>query len=79
MTVISIGEKYLIVDRGGATYIGKFGHGFKPSFSIHITRWCVVDSPVQWDLEVEILVVLLGLVQNDGWHEALTVSLGKYK
>ena len=76
---MSIQEKYLIVDRGGATYIGKLGHGFKPSFSIKITIWCVVDCPFQWDLEVEILVVLIGLVHKNKWHESLPINSGKDK
>ena len=74
-----IEEKYLIADRGGATYIGKLGHGFKPSLSIHITIWCVVDCLVQWDLEVEILVVLIGLVHKNEWHESSPINSGKDK
>ena len=79
MAVVSIEEKYLIVDRGGAAYVGGLGNGFNPFVSIHIPIWCVMDYPVQWDVEVDILGVLLGLVQNDGWHEALPISSGKDK
>ena len=66
LTVMYIEEKYLIVYRVGASYIGYLGHGFKPPVSIHIPIWCVMDYPVQWDVKVEILVLLLGLVHNDG-------------
>ena len=59
-------EKYLIVDKVGAAYIGELGCGFKPPISIHIPRWCVMDFPFQWDFEVDILGVLLGLVHNYG-------------
>ena len=52
VTVMSIEEYYLIFDRGGATYIGELGHGFKPPISIHIPILCVMDCPVQWDVEV---------------------------
>ena len=50
---------------GGAAYIGKLGHGFKPPVSIHIPIWCVMDFPSQWGVEVDIFGVLLGLVHND--------------
>ena len=72
---MSIEEKYLVVERGGATYFGELGHGFKPPISIHIPRWCVMDRPVQWYVELDILGVLLGLVHNDGRNEAFTISL----
>ena len=79
MAVISIKEKYLIVDRGGAAYVSELGHDFKTLVSIHISRWCVIDCPVQWDVEVDISGLLIGLVYNDGQYGALTVILGKYK
>ena len=79
MTIMSIGEEYLIVDRGGTTYVGELGHGLKPPISIHVARWCVMDCTVQWDVVMEILGVVLGLVNNDGRHEALPVSSGKDK
>ena len=74
-----IKEYFLIVDRGGAVYVGESGHGYKPPVSIHISRGCVMNCPFQWYVEVEILIVLLGLVQNYGCHEAFTTSLGKDK
>ena len=74
-----IKEDYLIVERGGGTYIGELGHGLKPPISIHVARWCVMDCPVQWDVVMEILGVLLGLVKNDRRHEALTIRLVKDK
>ena len=55
MAAVAVEEKYLIVDRGGAAYVGELDHGFKPPISIHIPRWCVVDCTVQWDVEVDIL------------------------
>ena len=64
---------------GSAAYIGKLGYGFKPTVSVNITRWCIPDSPFQWDFEVDILGVILGLVNNDGWHEALPIIVGKDK
>ena len=77
MAVMSTKKYYLIVDRGGAAYVGELGHGFKAPVSIHIPIWCVMDCTVQWDVEVEILGVLLGLVHNYGRHEALTIGSGK--
>ena len=76
---ISIEEKYLIVGSGGATYDGKFCHEFNPPISIHITGWCVVNYLVQWNVEFNILGVLLFLVHNYGQHEALPIDLYKYK
>ena len=72
-------ENYLIVDRAGVTYSGELGHGFKPLVSIHILVWCVVDYPVQWDVEVKILGVLICSAEHDGRHEAFPAKLGKYK
>ena len=74
---MSIEEDYLIVDRGGAAYVGDLVHGLKPPVSIHAYRWCVVEYTVQWYVVMEILVVLLGLVKNYGRHEALPTSSGK--
>ena len=79
MTIVSIKEEYLVFDKGGAAYVGELGHGLKPPVSIHVARWCVMDCPVQWDVVMEILEVLLGLVNNDGRHEALPISSGKDK
>ena len=79
MTIVSIEEEYLIVDRGGTAYVGELGHDIKPPVSIHIARWCVMDCPVQWDVVMEILGVLLGLVKNDGRHEAFPIRSGKDK
>ena len=69
MTVVSIKEKYMIVYRGGAAYVGELDCGFKPPVSIHIPRWCMMDCPVQWDVEVDILRVLIGLVHKNEWNE----------
>ena len=71
---MSIEEEYLIVDMGGTTYVGKLGHGLKPFISIHVARWCVMDFPVKWDVVMEFLGVLLGLVNKDGRHEELPIS-----
>ena len=79
MTIISIEEEYLIVDRVDAAYVGELSHGLKPPISIHVARWCVMDCPVQWYFVMEILGVLLGLVKDDGRHEALPNRLGKDK
>ena len=79
MIVVSIKEQSLIVDRGGAAYVGELGRGFYPSISIHITRRCVMDYPFQWEIMVEILELLLGLVHNYGWREEFSIILGKYK
>ena len=79
MTIVSIKEEYLIVDRGGATYVGELGHGLNTPVYIHVSRWCVMDCPVQWDFVMEILGVLLGLMKNYGRHEAFTISSGKEK
>ena len=77
MTIVSIKEEYLIVNRLGTTYVGELGRGHKPPVSIHVSRWCVMDCSVQWDVVMEILGVLLVLVNNDGRHEALPISSGK--
>ena len=79
MIIMTIEEEYLIVDRLGTTYIGEFGHVIKPPVSVHVSRWYVMDCPVQWDVVMDILRVLLGLVNSYGGHEALPISLGKYK
>ena len=79
MTIVSIEEEYLIFDRRGTVYIGELGHGLKPPVSIHVARWCVMDCPFQWDVVMEILGVLLGLVKNYGRHEAFPTSSGKEK
>ena len=50
VTAVPIKDQYLIVDRGGAVYIGKLGHGFYTSVSIHITIWWVMEYPVHWGL-----------------------------
>ena len=34
---------------------------------------------VQWDVGVDILGVLLGLLNNDGWRETFTIGSGKDK
>ena len=68
ITIVSIKEEYLIVDRGGTTYVRELGHGLKPPVSIHVARWCVMDCPVQWYVVMEILGVILYLVNNDGRH-----------
>ena len=78
VAVMFTGEKN-IVDSGGATYGGELGHGFKFPISIHIPGWCVVDYKVHWDAEVNILVVLLLLVHNDGRHEVLPIGSDKDK
>ena len=54
MTIVSVEEECLIVDRGGAEYVGEFGHGIKPPVSIHVARWCVMDFPVQWDVVMDV-------------------------
>ena len=38
-----------------------------------------MDFPVQWDVEVDILGIILRLVHNYGWHEAFPIFLGKDK
>ena len=79
MTIVSIKEEYLIVDRGGAVYVGELGHVLKSPVSIHVAIRCVMDFPVQWNIVMEILGVLLGLAKNDGRHESFTISLDKDK
>ena len=79
VTIISIKEKYMIVDRGGAAYLRSLGRGFNPPVSIHIPIWCVIEFPVQCVVGVKIFRVLLGLVHNFGWNEAFTVGSCKDK
>ena len=78
MIIVTIEEEYLIV-RCGTAYVGELDHGLKPPVSVHVARWCVMDCPVQWDVVMDILGVILGLVNNYGRNEALPISLGKYK
>ena len=54
MTIFSIKEDYLIVDRGGAAYVGILGHGLNPPLSIYVSIWCVMDCPVQWVVVMKI-------------------------
>ena len=79
VTIVATKEEYQIVDRVGAAYVGELCHGLKPYVYIHIAIWCVMDCSVQWDVVMEILGVLLGLVKNYGRHEALIIRSGKYK
>ena len=79
MSIVSIKEEYLIVDRGGTAYVVELGHGLNPPVSIHVARWCVMECPVQWDVVMEIFGVILGLVKNYRRHEGLPIRLGKYK
>ena len=74
MTIVSIEEEYLIVDRVCAAYFGALGHGLKPLVSIHVSIWCVMDCKVQWDVVIDILVLLLDLVNNNGRHEIFPTS-----
>ena len=53
MTIVSIEEEYLIVDRGGAIYVGELGHDLKPPVSIHVSRWCGIDCSFQWDVVMD--------------------------
>ena len=76
---MSIEENYLIADSKSVAYSGEIDHDFKPSVSIHLPGWIVVNYPVQCNVEMDILGVLLCLVHIYGWHEALPVGLGKYK
>ena len=50
MTIVSIKEDFRIVDRGGSTFVGELFHGLNMPVSIHVSRWCVVECPVQWDV-----------------------------
>ena len=77
MNALYIKLKYLIVDMVAAKYVGELVHGFKLPASIHITIWFVMDCSVQWDIEVDTLRVLNGLVNNYGWHESLPIIWGK--
>ena len=79
VTIVSIKEEYLIVDRGGAAYVGELGHVLKSPVSIHVAIRCVMDFPVQWDVMMDILGVILGLLNNNRRHEALPISSGKDK
>ena len=79
MTIVSIKEEYLFVDRGGAAYVGELVHGLNPPVSIHVAIWCVMDCPSHCNVVTDILGVFLGLVNNDGRHEALPISCGENK
>ena len=77
VAVISIKEMYLIADRGGFTYSGELGCGFKPPVYIHIPGLCVVDYAVQWYVEVDILVLILCLVGSYRQHESFPIGSSK--
>ena len=79
MTIFSFQEDCMIVDRGGAAYVGELVHSLKSPVSIHVSIWCVIDCPVQWDVVMDILGILLGLVNNYRRHEAFIISLVKDK
>ena len=79
VTIVYIEEEYLIVDRGGAAYVGELDHRLKPPGSTHVARWCVMDYPVQCGVVMEILGLLLGLVNNNRRREALPFSSVKDK
>ena len=64
VTIISIEEKNMIFDRVGAAYIGELGRGLKLYVSINVAIWYVMDCPVQWDVVMDILGVLLVLVNK---------------
>ena len=38
-----------------------------------------MNFPVQWNVEVKMLRVLFGFVQNDGWPEEFPIGLVKDK
>ena len=76
---MSTEEEYLIVDRGGAVYVGYLVHELKPPISIHVAIWCLMECPVQWGAMMDILRVLFGLVNNNGRHEALPIISCEYK
>ena len=79
VTVMSTEEDYFFVYSGVTSYGGELGNGFKPPLFIHIAKWFVLEYPVQWDFEVDILGVLFCLVQNDGQTEAFTIRSCKDK
>ena len=79
MTIVSVEEDYLIFERGGTPHVGELGHGLKTPVSINVAIWCVMYCPFQWDVAMVILGVLLGLVKNDGRHEAFPIRSGKDK
>ena len=54
----------MIFDRVGAAYIGELGRGLKLYVSINVAIWYVMDCPVQWDVVMDILGVLLVLVNK---------------
>ena len=74
VAVMYIEENYFIVDSGGTAYGGELGRVFKPPVSIHIHRCYVVEYPVQWDIEVEILGLLLCLLHNDVRNESFPIG-----
>ena len=69
MTIVSTKEEYLIVDRRGAAYFEELGNGLKQHVFIHVAICHLMDFPVQWYVVMEIMVVILGLVNNDGRHK----------
>ena len=79
MTIVSVEEEYLIFDSVGAIYVGEFGHGLKPPVYTRVNRWCVMDRTVQRDVVMDILVVLLGSVNNYGRHEVLPIISCEYE
>ena len=64
MTIISIEEEYMIVDRGGTTYFGDLGHGLKTPVTIPVAIWCVMDWTVHH--------TSFGYMDIDGGLKAMT-------
>ena len=79
LDVMSIKENNFIPDSVVTTYSRELGSGFYPAVSIHITVWCIVDYPVQWGVEVEILGLIICLVHNDGGRGSFLIGSGKDK
>ena len=76
VAVMPTKEMFLIVDSIVAAYVGELVHVFKPTVSNHIPGCCLVNYPVQWDAEVEILGLIFFLVHNDGRNEAFSNWVG---
>ena len=66
VAVISIKKNYFVFDIGGVAYGRELVRGFNPNASINVPGFFVVDYPVQWEVEVFILGVLILLVHNCG-------------
>ena len=76
---VVIKEEDLISEVVGTTYSWEVGHDHEPPIMVNVPWWGVVENPFTWDIWVEFLCVLDGLVNDDRGHEALPIWPVEYQ